>query len=75
MVSYPLVAGTLGNVVCYCNEENGLGRPYSGPWVADVPEQEVIDHYKGWEPDLVHMLEVRGIIVGFMILELIHIMW
>lgn len=32
---------------------------FDGPWVADVPAQEVMDCYSDWEPDLRILLQVR----------------
>jgi len=38
--------------------ETGEGTAYDGPWVTDVLPEEVINSYKGWEPDLLQLLEV-----------------
>ena len=35
------------------------GKPYDGPAVIDVSKQEMVDEYKGWEPELLQLLEVR----------------
>ncbi|KAG6843532.1 hypothetical protein H0H87_003444 [Tephrocybe sp. NHM501043] len=46
-------------VVCFHNEEGGYGKPFINTWMEEVPSEEVIHCYSGWEPDL---LEVVGMI-------------
>ncbi|KAG6886843.1 hypothetical protein C0992_002060 [Termitomyces sp. T32_za158] len=44
------------NLVCFYNEEDGFGKVYTDPWMADVTANEVIDHYRDWEPALVEVV-------------------
>ncbi|KAF8883524.1 FAD/NAD(P)-binding domain-containing protein [Infundibulicybe gibba] len=54
-VSHP-IGGTIG-LVCFSTVASGEGTPYEGPWVKDVPKQEVLDFYENWEPDLLQLLQ------------------
>jgi salicylate hydroxylase len=56
VVSHPF--RDIVNMVCFYSEPGGFGKAFQGPWVADVPVKEVIDCYKGWESDLVHLVEL-----------------
>ncbi|KAK7056367.1 hypothetical protein VNI00_002921 [Paramarasmius palmivorus] len=60
VVSHPF--GDIVNLVCFYTEQEGYGKRFEGPWVADVPVEEVVQRYKGWEPDLVHLVEVKVLI-------------
>jgi len=55
---YALPSGPIIGMVWYHTEEGGYGKAFDGPSVADAPEQEVIDCYKGWEPDVIHLVEL-----------------
>ncbi|KAG6887644.1 hypothetical protein C0995_013800 [Termitomyces sp. Mi166 len=56
VVTHPF--GDIVNLVCFYNEENGFGKPYTDPWVADVPVKEVVDHYEDWEPAVVEVVSI-----------------
>lgn len=53
--------GDIINLVCFYNEKNGFGTAYTDPWVAEVTTNEVIDHYRDWEPALVEVISVGNL--------------
>ncbi|KAF8991669.1 hypothetical protein BDQ17DRAFT_1313282 [Cyathus striatus] len=55
VVTHPI--GKVISVICYYTVESGEGTHYDRPWVTDVSLTEVIDHYKGWESELIQLLE------------------
>ncbi|KAL5498529.1 hypothetical protein ACEPAH_1883 [Sanghuangporus vaninii] len=57
VVSYPISQGRLVNIVPFVTAANDEGKPYDGPAVVDVSKQEMIDEYRGWEPELLQLLE------------------
>lgn len=59
-MSYPISQGTLINIVAFVTIPEGEGKEYGGPVVIDVPKKEILDQYKGWETDLLTLLNVRS---------------
>ncbi|OCB85076.1 FAD/NAD-binding domain-containing protein [Sanghuangporus baumii] len=57
VVSYPISQGRLVNIVPFVTAADAEGKPYDGPTVVDVSKQKLIDEYRGWEPELLQLLE------------------
>ncbi|KDQ56307.1 hypothetical protein JAAARDRAFT_79353 [Jaapia argillacea MUCL 33604] len=51
-ISYPISHGRFVNVAAFVNIPNGEGTMFEGKWVSDVPRQEVVDHFVGWEHEV-----------------------
>lgn len=51
--------GNIINLVCFYNVADGEGKQFNGPWVMDVPADEVINCYNDWEPALKELLQAR----------------
>jgi salicylate hydroxylase len=47
-------------LICYVTVKTEADTVYDGPWVTDVLPEEVVNCYRGWEPDLMQLLEVRS---------------
>lgn len=58
VVSYPISQGTLINIVAFVTVPGGEGTDHPGPAMIEVPKQEMLDQYEGWEPDLLTLLDV-----------------
>ncbi|KAI0694674.1 hypothetical protein C8T65DRAFT_758858 [Cerioporus squamosus] len=57
IITYQISGSKYLNFVAICREPGGEGSPYQGKWVADVPRDEVVSKFIGWEPEVEHMLE------------------
>ncbi|EMD35854.1 hypothetical protein CERSUDRAFT_106536 [Gelatoporia subvermispora B] len=57
VVSYPISHGKLINFVGFYTHPGGEGTLYEGRWVQDVPLEEVLEKYVGWEPEVEEMLK------------------
>jgi salicylate hydroxylase len=57
IISYRISQGRLLNVIAFYTVINGEGTKYQDKWFADVPTQEVVDCYKGWEPEVLALLK------------------
>jgi len=56
MTAFPMAQGTLVNVVGLVSLPEREGTKYDGAWVREVPKQEMIDVYAGWEPIMTQLL-------------------
>ena len=61
IVSYPISQGRLVNLVAFVTIPGGEGQELKGPAVIDVPKDEVLEYYKGWEPAMEQLLDVSGV--------------
>ncbi|EJC99781.1 FAD/NAD-binding domain-containing protein [Fomitiporia mediterranea MF3/22] len=57
VVSYPISQGRLVNLVPFVTVPSGEGKQLDGPAVVDVTKQEMLDQYKGWEPEVYSLLD------------------
>ncbi|KAL5514209.1 hypothetical protein ACEPAG_2297 [Sanghuangporus baumii] len=57
VISYPISQGRLINIVPFVTAADDEGKPYEGPAVVDVSKQEMINEYRGWEPEILQLLE------------------
>ncbi|KZP27530.1 FAD/NAD(P)-binding domain-containing protein [Athelia psychrophila] len=60
LIVYPVNNGALINIAAYCSDFSKAGTQYSQDskdWVADVPMEELLQKYEGWEPEVTALLE------------------
>lgn len=57
IVSYPISQGQLVNLIGFVTVADD-GSQLEGEAVVDVPKQEMLDHYVGWEPQAIALLNV-----------------
>ncbi|KAH8119851.1 hypothetical protein DFH11DRAFT_11993 [Phellopilus nigrolimitatus] len=57
VVSYPISQGRLVNLVAFVTVPGGDGKDLDGPAVVDVSKQEMLECYKGWEPEVQQLLD------------------
>lgn len=43
----------------FSSELEKMGQLYSGEWVAECEQKELLDCYRGWEPEVEQLLKVR----------------
>jgi len=60
VVTYSISQGSIVNVVTFASEPDKEGVEHDGPWVTEVPKQELLDCYANWEPEVVEVLDVRS---------------
>jgi len=58
VVSYSISSGSIVNVVAMRSSPEMEGMAYDGPWVTDCSQQELLDCFAGWEPEVVELLQV-----------------
>ncbi|KAI0676716.1 FAD/NAD-P-binding domain-containing protein [Trametes maxima] len=56
LVAYPIAQGQILNLAAVIMYPGQEGTIYEGPWTADVPKEEVLKNYVGWEPEVVSAL-------------------
>jgi len=49
IVTFPVSKGKLINVVIFLHNRDTFGSPFKGRWVTDVPEEEVVHLFEGWD--------------------------
>ncbi|KJA20765.1 hypothetical protein HYPSUDRAFT_141882 [Hypholoma sublateritium FD-334 SS-4] len=52
VVSYSIAQGDIVNVVTFASQPEKHGYPFNGEWVVDCEQQELLDCYAGWEPEV-----------------------
>jgi len=57
LITYPIVDGTLINVVAFVADPSLAGTRYEGNWVSDATLDELLDCYENFEPDAKIMLQ------------------
>ncbi|TFK53608.1 FAD/NAD-P-binding domain-containing protein [Heliocybe sulcata] len=57
VVSYSISQGSIVNVVTFASKPEREGTPYEGPWVTECSQQELLDCYADWEPEVVELLQ------------------
>ncbi|KAI9061056.1 FAD/NAD-P-binding domain-containing protein [Trametes sanguinea] len=57
IITYQISGGKFLNFVALCREPDGEGKPYVGPWVTEVPREEVLANFTSWEPEVQQMLQ------------------
>lgn len=61
VVSYSISQGSIVNVVTFRSEPEKEGSTYPDTtWVTECSQQELLDCYAGWEPDVIEMLQVSA---------------
>lgn len=58
-VAYPIATGKWANVGGFVTKPDAWGTPWNGPWASECDNQELLDHFSGWEPDVVNVVKVR----------------
>lgn len=59
LVAYTVSQGKYINVAAFDTKRELEGTPFPhGKWVADVPTQEAVDAYSGFEPEAMALLQV-----------------
>ncbi|KAJ4483187.1 FAD/NAD-P-binding domain-containing protein [Lentinula aciculospora] len=56
VVSYSISRGDIINVVTFASEPKKQGNSYSDAWVTHCPQQELLDCYASWEPEVRQLL-------------------
>ncbi|KAI0329968.1 FAD/NAD-P-binding domain-containing protein [Cubamyces sp. BRFM 1775] len=56
-IAYPVAKGRILNVATVVMNPALAGTVYEGPWTSKVPQEEVIETYKGWEPSFEETLK------------------
>ncbi|KAG1736169.1 uncharacterized protein EDB91DRAFT_1329694 [Suillus paluster] len=56
-VSYPILQGTLINIVAFVTDEQKAGTPFEGHWVSDVSQEEVQELYQDFDPAFENLLK------------------
>ncbi|KXN91079.1 Salicylate hydroxylase [Leucoagaricus sp. SymC.cos] len=58
VVSYSISQGNIVNVVTFASEPEKNGANYPDDiWVTECPQQELLDAYKNWEPEVERLLK------------------
>jgi len=58
VITYPINMGKTINIVVYaCDRDSPRRGEIPQPWVESVTQQELLDRYKGWGPDMTIMLQ------------------
>ncbi|EGO00194.1 hypothetical protein SERLA73DRAFT_107208 [Serpula lacrymans var. lacrymans S7.3] len=57
VVSYSISKGDIVNVVAFSSQPDKDGTHYDGPWVTDCTQEEFLQCYAGWEPEVETMLK------------------
>ena len=63
VVTYPVSHGSFINLVGYDNYPGRAGTQYDGKWSQEVPKEEMVNVYKGWEHKLHQLFEVGQYLV------------
>jgi hypothetical protein len=58
VVSYPIAKGSLINLVAFFSQSEEEGVPCQDDSVQEVPLQEVLERFEGWEEEVMVLLEV-----------------
>lgn len=51
------------NLIGFVTILGGEGKKLEGPAMIDVPKKEVLDHFNGWEPEVLELFGVRVILL------------
>ncbi|KAH9945236.1 FAD/NAD-P-binding domain-containing protein [Epithele typhae] len=57
IISYQVSGGKFLNFVAVFRVPGGEGTPFDGKWVAEVPKEDVLSAFDGWEPEVRQMLK------------------
>ncbi|KAK0212884.1 FAD/NAD-P-binding domain-containing protein [Desarmillaria ectypa] len=59
VVSYSISQGSIVNVITFRSDPEREGSTYSdSTWVTECSQQELLDCYSGWEPEVIEMLQL-----------------
>ncbi|KAI0640657.1 hypothetical protein C8Q79DRAFT_1004238 [Trametes meyenii] len=58
VITYPISHGKYLNWIGFVTVPGGEGTAYPRKWVVDVPKEEVIQHFSGWEPEVDQMTQL-----------------
>ncbi|KAI0666040.1 hypothetical protein C8Q78DRAFT_995036 [Trametes maxima] len=58
VITYPISHGKYLNWIGFVTIPGGEGSTYPRKWVLDVPKEEVIQHFSGWEPEVDQMTQL-----------------
>lgn len=59
-VAYPIATGKWANVGGFVTKPDAWGTPWNGPWASECDNQELLDHFSRWEPDVVNVVKVSS---------------
>jgi len=57
VVGYSIAQGDIVNVVTFVSEPEKHGQLYEGDWVTDCENDELLNCYSGWEPEVEQLLQ------------------
>ncbi|KIK66771.1 hypothetical protein GYMLUDRAFT_37901 [Collybiopsis luxurians FD-317 M1] len=57
IVAYPISHGQLINVAAFTFDIEAEGKPYHGPGIKPVTNEEIVDAFSGWEDEVVQLLK------------------
>ncbi|KAG7446323.1 FAD/NAD-P-binding domain-containing protein [Guyanagaster necrorhizus] len=57
IVSYSISQGSVVNVITFRSDHEREGSTYPDTWVTECSQQELLDCYSGWEPEVIEMLQ------------------
>lgn len=63
-MSYSIAQGDIVNVVALASQPEKHGYAFKGEWVVDCEQQELLDCYAGWEPEVVNLLKASASLNG-----------
>ncbi|THH18845.1 hypothetical protein EW146_g2204 [Bondarzewia mesenterica] len=58
-----LTCGTLINILAFVTELDKEGMPFGEKWVSEASKEDVMEHFKGWEPQIKEMFQCLDSIV------------
>ncbi|EGO23328.1 hypothetical protein SERLADRAFT_416692 [Serpula lacrymans var. lacrymans S7.9] len=57
IITYPVLRGTLINVAASCTNVEDIGKKIEGHWVSNVSQQELLNSFKDFEPEVRAILQ------------------
>lgn len=48
------------NIGAFVTQPEAWGTPWNKPWVMESSAQELLDHYDGWESEVLDVMKVRS---------------
>lgn len=59
IVAYPISRGTMINFVAFKSQHDLENSKHDGPWVCSSEKSEFMTIFRGWEPEVQALLDVR----------------
>jgi hypothetical protein len=58
VIAYPISRGTMINFVGFKSRHDLENTKFNGPWVSYPENSELVSIFKGWEPEVLALVEV-----------------